>query len=78
MNWNPSFQQLNYQAYRFFSFNSTLYLLFKGGYLLATSLLIVGFVWSYSQTPSTRQATYAPVMYFMSVTFFTELIGDDN
>ena len=46
-----------------------------------------GVVWSYFQTPSTRQATYAPViiigfgmsvMYVMSMAFVTELIGDNK
>ena len=46
-----------------------------------------GVVWSYFQTPSTKQATYAPiiiiafgmsVMYVMSMVFVTELIGDNK
>ena len=49
--------------------------------------MIGGVFWSYFQTPSTRQATYAPfiiigfgmsVMYVMSMAFVTELIGDNK
>ena len=49
--------------------------------------MIGGVVLSYFQTPSTRQATYAPViiigfgmsvMYVMSTAFVTELIGDNK
>ena len=54
---------------------------------MAASLVIGGVVWSYFQTPSIRQATYAPViligfgmsvMYVMSMAFVTELIGDSK
>jgi len=49
--------------------------------------VISGAVWSYFQTPSTRQATYAPViligfgmsvMYVMALAFITELIGENK
>ena len=71
----------------FFSFNSTLCLLLQWSYLLAASLVIGGVVWSYFQTPSIKQATYAPiiimgfgmsVMYVMALAFITELIGENK
>ena len=46
-----------------------------------------GTVWSYFQTFSTRQSTYAPVvmigsglsiMYVMALVFITELIGENK
>ena len=49
--------------------------------------MIGGVVWNYFQTPSMRQATYAPViitgfgmsvMYVMALAFITELIGEDK
>ena len=49
--------------------------------------MIGGAVWSYFQTPSIKQATYAPViligfgmsvMFVMSTAFITELIGDSK
>jgi len=54
---------------------------------LAASLVICGAVWSYFQTPSTRQVTYAPViligfgmsvMYVMALAFITDLIGENK
>ena len=54
---------------------------------MAASLVIGGLVWSYFQTPSTRQATYAPViiigfgmsvMYVMALAFITEVIGENK
>lgn len=59
----------------------------KWSYLLAASLVICGAVWSYFLNPSTRQVTYAPViligfgmsvMYVMSLTFITDLIGENK
>ncbi|KAL9987823.1 hypothetical protein ACROYT_G002191 [Oculina patagonica] len=59
----------------------------KWSYLLAASLVMSGTVWSYFQTPSTRQTTYAPVviigsgmsiMYVMALAFITELIGENK
>ena len=49
--------------------------------------MIGGVVWSYFQTPSIRQKTYAPViligfgmsvMFVMSLAFITELIGENK
>ena len=46
-----------------------------------------GAVWSYFQTPSTKQTTYVPVviigggmstMYVMALAFMTELIGENK
>ena len=62
-------------------------MLLQWSFLLAAFLVMGGVVWSYFQTPSTRQATYAPViiigfgmsvMYVMSMAFVTELIGDNK
>ncbi|XP_020601266.1 uncharacterized protein LOC110040380 [Orbicella faveolata] len=59
----------------------------KLSYLLAACVVIGGVVWSYFQTPSTRQATYAPViligfgmsvMFVMAMALITELIGDNK
>ena len=64
-----------------------LILLLQWSYLLAASLVIGGTLWSYFQTPSIRQATYAPViligfgmsvMYVMALAFITELIGENK
>ena len=49
--------------------------------------MIVGAVWSYFQTTSTRQSTYAPlviigsgssIMYVMALVFITDLIGENK
>ena len=49
--------------------------------------MIGGVVWNYFQTPSFRQATYAPViiigfgmsvMYVMALAFVTDLIGENK
>ena len=49
--------------------------------------MIGGVFWSYFQTPSVRQTTYAPVIligcgisviYVMSLAFITELIGENK
>jgi len=62
MNWSRRFQH-RYQTYCFYLFFSQLFidLLLQWSYLLGASLVIGGVVLSYFQTPSTRQATYAPV-----------------
>ncbi|RMX47410.1 hypothetical protein pdam_00019320 [Pocillopora damicornis] len=58
----------------------------KWSYLLASLLVMGGAVWSYFQTFSIRQSTYAPVvmigsglsiMYVMALIFITELIGEN-
>ena len=54
---------------------------------MAASLVMGGAVWSYFQSPSTKQTTYAPViiigggmsiMYVMALAFITELIGENK
>ncbi|XP_058946706.2 uncharacterized protein [Pocillopora verrucosa] len=59
----------------------------KWSYLLASLLVMGGAVWSYFQTFSIRQSTYAPVvmigsglsiMYVMALVFITELIGENR
>lgn len=56
-------------------------------YILASLFVIGGSVYFYFQTPSVKQSTYAPViltasgmsiMYALSLTFATELIGEDT
>jgi len=85
MNWNRRFHH-RYQTYCFFS-QLFIDLLLQWSYLLAASFVMGGVVWSYFQTPASRQTTYAPViiigfgmsvMYVMSMAFVTELIGDDK
>jgi len=59
----------------------------KWSYLLAAAIVICGVVWSYFQTPPTKQMAYGPVvligsgisvMFVMSLAFITELIGDNK
>ena len=68
----------------FFDWSSSLA---QWSYLQAAAIVIGGVVWSYFQTPSSRQATYAPViligfgmsiMYVMALAFITELIGENK
>ena len=60
-------------------------LLSQWSFVLAGSVVMAGAVWSYFQTPATRQLTYVPVamigsglsvMYVMALVFITELIGE--
>lgn len=62
-------------------------LLSQWSFVLAGSVVMAGAVWSYFQTPATRQLTYVPVamigsglsvMYVMALAFIAELLGEDK